>query len=314
MSSSPTALADADATQLINSQPETTRVVAQATATITVPGLADPVNTLGFRGDSAALGYLLSPGRWFNSPGEVVANRGFVQDAHLNLGDTFTGTVHGKALKLRIVGEVFDFTAGPGGHVLMLDWSTVTAAVPDLTPSSYMVTLKPGSNVDAYVKRLAAAQPDLLDVQANSTGNTAFLTVIAGVLFGIAAVVALIAVAGVFNTLLLSTRERVRDIATLKTLGMSPRQVIGMVATSAGLLALLGGLVAVPAGVARYRGLFDQLSSLGGNITPSAFYDVFAPWELIAIPLAGIVVAVLAALLPGRWAARTNVIDVLHAE
>ena len=308
------ALADADATQLINSQPETTRVVAQATATITVPGLADPVNTLGFRGDSAALRYLLSPGRWFNSPGEVVANRGFVQDAHLNLGDTFTGTVHGKALKLRIVGEVFDFTAGPGGHVLMLDWSTVTAAVPDLTPSSYMVTLKPGSNVDAYVKRLAAAQPDLLDVQANSTGNTAFLTVIAGVLFGIAAVVALIAVAGVFNTLLLSTRERVRDIATLKTLGMSPRQVIGMVATSAGLLALLGGLVAVPAGVALYRVLFDQLSSLGGNITPSAFYDVFAPWELIAIPLAGIVVAVLAALLPGRWAARTNVIEVLHAE
>src|SRR2546429_5442977 len=66
------ALADADATQLINSQPATTRVVAQATATITVPGLADPVNTLGFRGDSAALGYLLSPGRWFNSPGEVV--------------------------------------------------------------------------------------------------------------------------------------------------------------------------------------------------------------------------------------------------
>src|SRR2546422_10358607 len=111
-----------------------------------------------------------------------------------------------------------------------------------------MVTLKPGSNTSAYVGRLAAAQPDLLDVQPNSTGNTAFLTVIAGVLFGIAAVVALIAVAGVFNTLLLSTRERVRDIATLKTLGMSPRQVIGMVATSAGSLALLGGLVAVPAG------------------------------------------------------------------
>jgi hypothetical protein len=31
-----------------------------------------------------------------------------------------------------------------------------------------------------------------------------------------------------------------------------------------------------------------------------------APWELIAIPLAGIVVAVVAAMIPGRWAARTN--------
>jgi putative ABC transport system permease protein len=308
------ALADAVATQLINSQPETMRVVAETTTNINVAGIADPVNTLGFRGDSASLGYLLSPGRWFAGPGEVVANRGFAQDAHLNLGDTFTGTVQGRALKLRIVGEVFDFTAGPGGHVLMLDWSTITAAVPDLTPSVYQVTLKPGSNLDAYVKRLAAAQPDLLDVQANSTGNTAFLTVIAGVLFGIAGIVALIAIAGVFNTMLLSTRERVRDTATLKTLGMSPRQVIGMVVTSAGFLALVGGLVAVPVGVALYRMLFDQLSSLGGNITPLAFYDVFAPWELIAIPLGGIIVAVVAAGIPGRWAARTNVVEVLHAE
>ena len=60
--------------------------------------------------------------------------------------------------------------------------------------------------------------------------------------------------------------------------------------------------------------LFDQLSKLGGNITPPIFYDVFAPWELIAIPLAGVAVAVLAAMLPGRWAARRNVVEVLHAE
>jgi putative ABC transport system permease protein len=217
-------------------------------------------------------------------------------------------------LKLRIVGVVYDFTAGPGGHIMMLDWSTLAAALPDLSPSSYMVSLKPGSNVGAYVSRLAAAQPDLLDVQAASTGNTAFLSVIAVVLLGIAGLIALIAVAGIFNTVLLNTRERVRDTATLKTLGMSPRQVIGMVATSAGFMAMLGGLVAVPAGVALYRLLFDQLSNLGGNVTPLAFYDVYATWELIAIPVAGVVVAVVAAMIPGRWAARTGVVEVLHAE
>jgi len=60
---------------------------------------------------------------------------------------------------------------------------------------------------------------------------------------------------------LLNNRERVRDNATLKALGMS-----------------------------------------------------FALWELIAIPLAGIVVAVIAAMIPGRWAARTNAVEVLPAE
>src|SRR4029077_899602 len=88
------------------------------------------------------------------------ANGGFLQDAHLKVGDIFTGTANGMALKLRIVGVVYDFTAGPGGHIMMVDWSTLAAAIPDLSPSSYMVTLKPGSNVDAYVRRLAAAQPD----------------------------------------------------------------------------------------------------------------------------------------------------------
>jgi putative ABC transport system permease protein len=95
---------------------------------------------------------------------------------------------------------------------------------------------------------------------------------------------------------------------------MSPRQVIAMVATSGGFLALLGGLIAVPVGVALYRVLFDQLSSLGGNITPPVFYDVYATWELVAIPLAGVAVAVAAALIPGRWDARTNAGEVVRAE
>jgi len=120
------ALADADAMQLINSQPQTTRVVATATDNITVPGIADPVPTDIFRGDSSALGYQLTAGRWINGPGEVVAPRGLVDDAHLKIGDTFTGTFHGAALRLRIVGEVYDVVTGPGGHELMLDWSTIT--------------------------------------------------------------------------------------------------------------------------------------------------------------------------------------------
>ena len=42
--------------------------------------------------------------------------------------------------------------------------------------------------------------------------------------------------------------------------------------------------------------------------------DVFTAWELVAIPLVGVADAVAAALLPGRWAARTRLVEVLHAE
>ena len=289
--------------------------MAQTITSITVPGIADPAYSVVLRGDSAPLGYLVTGGRWINGPGEVVAPPGLLHDAHLKVGDTFTGTFHGAALNLRVVGVLYDFISGPGGHELILDWSTITAAAPDLSPSSYLVTLKPGSNVDAYVKRLSAAQADLLDVHANGTGDTAFLASIAGVMFAIAAVIVLIAVAGIFNTLMLNTRERVRDTATLKALGMSPRQVIVTVAASAGFLALAGAVLAVPAGIWLSRELFDLIiSGVGGIVTPPSAYRVFEPWQLILTPLGGVIVAVVAAMIPARWAARTNVVEVLHAE
>jgi ABC-type lipoprotein release transport system permease subunit len=41
---------------------------------------------------------------------------------------------------------------------------------------------------------------------------------------------------------------------------------------------------------------------------------VVAPGKLIAIPLAGVIVAIGTTLVPGRWAARTNVVEVLDAD
>lgn len=308
------ALADVDAMRLISAQPETARVVGQATAHIAVPGIADPVYTAVFRGDSSRLGYLLVSGRWMSGPGEVVAPRGLLADAHLKLGDTFTGTLQGASLNLRVVGEVYDFQGGPGGHELMTDSSTLAAVAPGLAPSTYLVSLRPGADVGAYVRRLAAAQPDLIDVQTNQISAATTGSFVGVVMFAIAFVLALIALAGIFNTLLLNTRERMRDIATLKALGMSPRQVIAMVASSAGFLALLGGLLAVPGGVAVSRLLFDFVGGLGGAAIPAAAYGAYAVWELVAILLAGVLVAVGASLIPGRWAARTDVMEVLRAE
>src|SRR3989440_6167508 len=127
------ALADADATRLISSQPETERVVAQTITGITVPGIADPAYSVILRGNSSALGYQVTSGRWIDGPGEVVAPAGLLHDAHLKLGDTFTATFHGSALKVRVVGVLYDLVSGPGGHELILDWSTIAAAAPDLS-------------------------------------------------------------------------------------------------------------------------------------------------------------------------------------
>jgi len=105
-----------------------------------------------------------------------------------------------------------------------------------------------------------------------------------------------------------------RDTATLKAVGMSPRQVLVMVAASAGLLAVIGGLLATPLGVVLNRLLLDVVNSSAGNDTPPSGYAALNPTELAGILLMVVTVAVAAALIPARWAARTNVVEVLHSE
>ena len=306
------ALPDAEVMQILNAQAETARVVAVGGQNIVVAGITDPVNTRLFRGDSSRTGFLVTSGRWFSAPGEVLAPKGFLHDANLKIGDSFIGTANGTVLQLRVVGEVYDINNL--GHSLFMDLATMASVTPLVDPSTYTVTLKPGADVSAYVRRVAALQPDLLDVKASDNTIIAPIRVINSVLLVIAAVLALIGVGGIFNTLLLNTREKVQDIATLKALGMSPRQVTVMVAASAALLALVGGLLAVPSGLVLHRMLNDVISSSAGNDTPPLAYAVFNPLELAIVPLLAVVVAVAAAMIPGRWAARTNVVEVLHSE
>jgi putative ABC transport system permease protein len=306
------AVPDDEVMRILNAQRETSRVVAIDIENIAVPGIGDPVNTRIFRGDSSRLAYMVTAGRWFNGPGEVLAPAGLLHDAHLKVGDSFTGTLYGQSLHLRVVGEVYDISNL--GHVLFMDYATLPSNVPKSTPSTYWVTLRPGSEVNTYVQRVAAAQPDLIDVHPNDTGIIGPVKIIDTVLLVVAAVLVLIGIGGVFNTLLLNTRERLHDTATLKAVGMSPRQVMAMVAASAGLLALVAGLMAMPLGLYLHRVLNDLISASTGNVTPALAYRVFNPWELGAILLLGVAVAVAASLIPGRWAARTNVVEVLHSE
>ncbi len=306
------ALADADALRIITADRQTARVVGELTQNVSVPGIGTPVSAHIYRGDAARLGFPLVSGRWFHSAGEVIVPRALMHDAHLKLGDRFTVTVGSTPVSLVLVGAVYD--VADLGYSLFLDWSTVSPVEPDTAPSTYLITVTPGSDVDAYARQLAAAQPDLLDVTRNATSAIGPEKAADSVLLILAAVFIVIGVAGIFNTLLLNTRERVRDTATLKAIGMSPGQVMIMVAASAALLALVGGAIAVPAGVRLNGVLFGFINTVGSNDTPPALYQVFAAWELVAIPLAGVAVAVAAALVPGRWAARQPVAEVLRAE
>jgi putative ABC transport system permease protein len=293
-------------------QPDTARVVGSAGFQVDVPGVGMPVDATAFRGDSAQLGYYVVAGRWFQGPGEALAPRALLADAHLHVGDTVDTTVRGRPLRLTIVGEVYNLTNL--GHSLFVDWSTYQQVEPNPSPTYYFVTLRPGADAGAYARRVTAVEPDFVSAQLTPTELIGPIQTIDSVTLGLAVVLVVIAVAGIFNTLLLSTRERVRDIAVLKAVGMTPGQVLVMVITSAGVLALLGGVLGVPVGIAVHRVLTTVLQVGTGNDTPPQTLDVFTAPQVALVLAAGLLVAMLAAALPARWAARTPVVQVLRSE
>ncbi|WP_328473256.1 ABC transporter permease [Streptomyces sp. NBC_00448] len=116
---------------------------------------------------------------------------------------------------------------------------------------------------------------------------------------------------GVFNTVLLTTRERRRDLGMLKSIGMTPRQVVVMTVTSVAGIGLVGGLLGIPLGILAHRTVLDHVSVIA---FPASMRDVWHAPQLAGLALAGVVIAALGALVPARQAARLTISQVLHSE
>ena len=296
----------------LESQPDTATVIGEAGGTVLIPGVTDPVYLTAYRGDSTRLRAPMISGRWFRGPGEVVLPRATLDAAHLQVGDSFDAVLEGHPVRLRVVGEDFNFNSL--GVWVEMDFSTLAQVKPDAAPQRYVVFLTPGSDPGAYTQRVQATEPDFLVVSVIGAGSLSGINLLDTVMLILAGVLSLIAIAGVFGALLLSIRERARDIAVLKALGMRPSDVMLMVAAAAAVLGVAGSALGVPAGVAAHRVLITIVGAYIGNDLPPGTLEVFSAPGLALLGLAGVAIALLASLLPARWAARTRVAEVLHTE
>jgi putative ABC transport system permease protein len=97
-----------------------------------------------------------------------------------------------------------------------------------------------------------------------------------------------------------------RDLGIHKALGMTPRQTAVMVVTSVAMTGRVGGAVGVPLGVALHGWIMPAVGHGAGLNLPESVIAVYRTTELILLALGGLLIAVLGALLPAGWAARTR--------
>ncbi|WP_438829954.1 FtsX-like permease family protein [Actinoplanes friuliensis] len=114
--------------------------------------------------------------------------------------------------------------------------------------------------------------------------------------------------------LILDLRDRVHDLGVHKALGMTPRQTIVMVVASVAGIGVAGGLLGVPVGVVMQRLVVPAMAASGGLHVPETLLDVYGPVLLIVLALGGPATALLGALLPAGWAARTRTAVALRTE
>jgi putative ABC transport system permease protein len=305
-------VSDSRVLAILNGQPQTRQVVAVGHGSVVVPGVAHPVDSGAFRDDPRGLGWsaMLVRGRWLGaSPGEVLLTRAVLDQAHLDVGSAFDGVIAGHPLRLHVVGEITSTDYGA-----WLNWSTLTAAEPDAQPDRYFVQLRPDSNADDYAAAIQVQEPDFLTLTINRVASDADIDAMNAIMRVLALVLGLIAAAGVFSIMLLHVRERSRDIAIMKAVGMTPGQLLVMVMTSGAILGVIGGLLGMPAGVRIHHWLVTQVGQSIGNTPPPLAFDVLHPMTLYPLGLTGLAIALAGAFLPARRAARSRVAEILRSE
>ena len=119
----------------------------------------------------------------------------------------------------------------------------------------------------------------------------------------------LIALIGIINTMSLSILERRRELGLLRIIGMTDKRVQRMVRLESVLISLLGTVTGLVAGVVVSLALLLSINRLSGaSVSPS-----FPVLELLGILVAGVVLGVLAALVPARRSTKLEVLDAVQA-
>ncbi|MFF3008060.1 ABC transporter permease [Kitasatospora sp. NPDC057940] len=253
---------------------------------------------------------------------EIAVDRGTAAAGRYRVGDTITLATDGPVLTARLVGTVTtgDTRVTAGGTLTLFDRATAQRLF--ATPghdTSLEVSAGPGTGQYELAERIAAVLPpgtaEVTTGQAQANQQAIYVgtltrgyqklpMVFAGVSLFIGSFL-------VVNTFTMLVARRTREIALLRAVGATRRQVVRSLLAEAALV----GVVASTAGFALGLGIAAVLPGLlsgDGNQVPKGPL-VIGPRPVAAALFVGVGVTVLAAWLPSRRAARIAPIEALRA-
>jgi hypothetical protein len=314
------------AARLLNTDPLVESWTGVYYSTLQLDGVNIPA--MGMPTHAAVAPPLLS-GHGLDAADQVVLGAGTLHQLHKRVGDTLVVRAHnGPPVKLTIVGTA---TLPPIGVIgsshlemgsgALLSYRLIPPAARNLfegTPGPNAVLVRTKGGASPQGLRSLQAIGRKLDIAVNggsvlpvqrpaeilNYGSLGTTPVLLGAALAAGAAVALAI------TLVTSVRRRRRDLAILKTLGFTRRQLASAVAVQAGVASVIGCAIGIPAGVALGRALWNLFA---GEIS-AVPYPTVPTGTIVVIGIVAIALAVVVATVPGRIAARTSTSQLLRAE
>ena len=236
---------------------------------------------------------------WSEGGRTVIVSEPFANRRGVRAGDVVRLRTDRGERDFPIGGVFYDYGSSAG--VVVMSRRTYDRFWDDRAVSGVAIEAAPGADLPALMAALRerAAGGQELVIRSNRALRETSLEIfdrtfaITGVLRALTVLVAFI---GMLAALMALSLERAREIAVLRTLGLTPRQVWGLVTAETGLIGLLAGVLAVPGGLLLAGILVFVVNrrSFGWTmpIDPSP-----------AILVQGVALSVLAAVLAGLYPA-----------
>jgi len=264
---------------------------------------------------------VLTAGRMPASPGEIAVAPTTAKELGAGVGSAIrlaggaaprTMTVSGIAFVP--AGSHNDYDQGawltPGGydrlfagaHYAFKFHVAAVALRPGADPAAVATRLDATVSAATHARGIVFAPPEPLPVQQ--------LRDVEVLPLALGGFLALLAIGAVGQALTMAVRRRRRELAVLRTLGLTGRQTRLVVATQASVLALVGLLLGIPLGLAVGRAVWRLVA----NFTPLAYYPPLSVWALALIAPVTLLAANLLAVWPGHRAARLRPGRILRGE
>jgi hypothetical protein len=283
-----------------------------------------PIPAVGRVPSRPAPGFVVAAGRLPRTDHEIALGIRTMHDLGVGIGGHVAAKDRrGRSVPLTVVGQSVlpglgtysgsDKTA-PGEGAL-LTAAGLSRVGPPFEANRIVIGLRPGLDAaarTAALRRIARLSPDPsgLVVRVQEPSDVVAWGDIKSTPVMLALVLALLATMTLAHGLITSVRRRRRELALLKTLGFTRRQVTGTVAWQASTVAAIAVLLGVPLGIVVGRWAWSVLVDDLGTIAESV-----VPWVVLAVGVPVLlVVANVVAFIPGRVASRLRPATVLRSE